>query len=209
MIEIKNKFLKERIYNILRKNDEEPLNENELKKIKQIKLDSKTFLDEEIQYSLDDFLYLSEIQKLVLDQFDVDDKLIKIINSFKQLNNIEFSHCTFSNINGINNKIEALTIAYCKLINFEIVNEKDTVTDFAIYGFEEEIIDLNKILQYKNIQNLSIFNVNIKNSNKFKDFTNLKMLNIDGSNIDCDNLSDLLRNDIKVSHEKQFFLASE
>lgn len=209
MIEIKNKFLKERIYNILRKNDEEPLNENELKKIKQIKLDSKTFLDEEIQYSLDDFLYLSEIQKLVLDQFDVDDKLIKIINSFKQLKNIEFSHCTFSNINGINNKIEALTIAYCKLINFEIINEKDTVTDFAIYGFEEEIIDLNKILQYKNIQNLSIFNVNIKNSNKFKDFTNLKMLNIDGSNIDCDNLSDLLRNDIKVSHENQFFLASE
>ena len=177
-----------------------------IKKIKQIKLEAKTFLDEEIQYYLDDFLYLSEIQKIVLDRFNVDDKLIEIINSLKNLENIEFSHCTFNSMERIKNKIKVLTITYCKNINFNIIISKDTVTELRIYEFDKNVLSIEFILEYVNIQKLSIFNATIKNSNKLKNFANLKALNIDGSNLDIDNLSDLLRSGIKVSHKKYYFL---
>ena len=106
----------------------------------------------------------------------------------------------------IKNKIKVLTIAYCKNINFNIIISKDTVTELRIYEFDKNVLSIEFILEYVNIQKLSIFNATIKNSNKLKNFANLKALNIDGSNLDIDNLSDLLRSGIKVSHKKYYFL---
>lgn len=205
MVKIKNSFLKERIYNALRKNEDEELTINELQQIKYLKLDGKTFSNEDITYYLTDFAHLNNIQKIIFDQFFINDNLIEIINFLKSLNDVEFSHCVFQNITKIETQIKKLTFSYCEEINFNIISQSEKVESLDIYSFKENIIDLNKLLKYSNIKNLSLFNTNIINSSCLKDFINLESLNLNGSIIDCENVQNLLKNNVKFSHNKYFY----
>ena len=69
-----------------------------------------------------------------------------------------------------------------------------------------ENVNVNELILFKKLKEVSINNSNITNAIYFKEFELLKNLIIDGSKIDCENLESIIRNDIEFSHEEKFYL---
>lgn len=199
---IENNKLKEKIYNILDKKYNEDLSLNDLQNIKDITLHKKNIDGSENQYTLTDFYNLKCIESLTLNDFVIDDNMIDIINSLLNLKEIVFNFCEWKNTKLINLELQHLVITNSK-INYLLLANNSYLKKITLIGINE--INLKDLINMKYIESINIHDSNIRNCYEFKNFLNLKKLNLDGSKLDSEKILEELKPNINISFNKMYF----
>lgn len=199
---IENNKLKEKIYNILHKKYNEDLSLNDLQNIKDITLHKKNIDGSENQYTLTDFYNLKCIESLTLNDFVIDDNMIDIINSLLNLKEIVFNFCEWKNTKLINLELQHLVITNSE-INYLLLANNSYLKKITLIGINE--INLKDLINMKYIELINIHDSNIRNCYEFKNFLNLKKLNLDGSKLDSEKILEELKPNINISFNKMYF----
>lgn len=174
------------------------------KNIKELTLNFKNFIGEEIQYDITYFENLDKLQTITLNGFIIDDNIIEKLNYLKKLKTIIFNHCKFNNRIKLENDIENVIITYSNIENLNIFKNIDKIKSIELIEIGE--VNVNNFIEMENLIKLEIYNSKIKNSIKINDFSNLKTLKLDGSLVDEQNFSNLLNENITFSYKEKFFL---
>ena len=201
-LKIKNQELKFKIYNILKKNENEDLEEEDLKKVKRISVNKENMDSEDILFEEKDFEVLKYVETLTLNMFDINDELVKQIANMKNLNFLIFNHCKVSTQLSMDNPLKNVVITYSKNLNLNIFSEKLSLKMLKL--IEVENINIYDLKKYKNLEYIYLFNSKIENFELLEEFEKLKEVGLDGSNISekvCDNLKS--RN-IKVHYQDEY-----
>ena len=176
----------------------------ENKDVEELTLNSKNALGEVIQYDTTYFKNLERLETITLNGFEVNNEIIEKINYLNKLKIIIFNHCKFICNDKLKNNIENIIITYSNIANSSIFEKPEKLKTMELIGIDE--VDINNLIEMKNLEEISIYNSKIKNSKKISNFANLKVLKLDGSFIDESNFSDLIDDKIEFSYNKKFYL---
>lgn len=197
-----NPLIKEKIYNALNKKENETISIEELKNIKKITLNNKNLDGTLNEYTTNDFLNLNNIENLILNDFIIDDDMINKINCLSNLTTITFNFCKWNTNKSIDSKIKKMIITSSEL-NYEILTNYNFLENIIIDYVGE--VDMKRLSNIKNIEEMHIHNSKVKNSNFLKTFKNLRILNLDGSQLDNEKVLEELKNSIEISFDKMYF----
>lgn len=174
----------------------------ENKNIKKLTLNSKNSIGEQIKYDMSYFKELENLETIALNGFYIDDEMIEKLNCLKNLKLIIFNHCKFICCNKLINNIENVIITYSDPVNCNIFKEKEYLKEIKLIGIDE--VDINDLIQLKNLEEIFIYNSKIKNSQKINEFYYLKRLGLDGSLVDIKNFYNIIRKDIEFSYNENY-----
>lgn len=149
-----------------------------------------------------DFEQLKELETCTLNQFEVNDEIIKKLNEIKTLKMLIFNHCVFKNEEKLEGDIENLIITYSKKIKFENIKNPKKIKYLMLNKIES--IDINELKIFENLEEISIFECEIKNFSEINNFKNLKELKLDGSQIDNKEKLQELQNRINIQYNETY-----
>lgn len=170
---------------------------------KSITLNQLNIIGEKIDIDIERLEEDIEIEDIVIKNFDVDNKLIGILNSMKKLKKAWFINCKFindiklkninslklENCNKINvqlleNSIKHLYIIECKEIDIEKIKHLDLIT----LGLEkEDVKNLKMIEQFENLENLYLQEIDLNDNINYLKLNKLKRVNFNGSKVEDKN----------------------
>ena len=150
-----------------------------------------------IQY---DFEQFKEVESCTLNRFEINDDIINKLEQMKNLKTIIFSHCVFTNEKKLKNNIESLMIIYGKNVKFETIECSKTIKRLMITKFEN--LDMDELIRFENLEELCLYECEIKNFSNIKIFKYLQSLKLDGSQIDQKEVIDEISSKIKVQYNK-------
>lgn len=197
-----NPLIKEKIYNSLNKKANETISIEEMENVKKIILNKKNIDGSLNEYTINDFSFLYSIENLVLNDFIIDDNMINIINSLSYLTTITFNFCKWNTNKSINLKLKSLIISSSQL-NYKILTDYEYLKKLILDYVGQ--VDVKCLSNIKNIEEIHIHNSKINNSSFFTNFNNLKVLNLDGSQLDSEKILEELNPNINISFNKMFF----
>ena len=201
---INSKDIKKYIYLKLGKKETEEITEEDLNKITFLNLKCKNFKDEINEYDFNDLKYFKNLTELTLNGFEITDDIILNINSIENLEILVINHSSFVTNKEVLNNIKTLVLTYTKINDMKNLKMYESLENIKIISCEN--VDINRLIHFNKLKEISIHNSNILNTAELKSFDMLEILNIDGSKIDCDNLESILNGDIEFSHEEEFYL---
>lgn len=198
---IKNEELKFKIYNILKKEDDEEITEDELKSITAISINKKDYDAQDIVFEENDFQVLKYVERLTLNLFEINDELVKQIALLENLNTLILNHCTFQTKMQFTNSFKNLMISYPKNLDLEIFTNS-----FALEMFQlvEAKVDLQVLKKYENLQYLYLYNSQIEKLESLLEFQNLKEVGLDGSNISEEVLKQIKNKNIMLHYADEY-----
>ncbi|MCI8384285.1 MAG: hypothetical protein HFJ33_05440 [Clostridia bacterium] len=199
-MKIINNELKFKIYNVLKKNHEEDIIEEELKKVKSISINQNNDCLTKIEAK--DLEYLKYVESLSLNLFEITDELIQQINSFENITHLSLNHCIMRTDNKIMNHLNSIIVTYTQ--NFKLNLLEDTLFPKMIQLINLEKIDLKDLRAYKNLKYIYIYNTQIENPEFLNSFEQLKEVYLDGSNISEEILEQLRNKNIKAHYKEEY-----
>ncbi len=199
-MKIINNELKFKIYNVLKKNHEEDIIEEELKKVKSISINQNNDCLTKIEAK--DLEYLKYVESLSLNLFEITDELIQQINSFENITHLSLNHCIMRTDNKIMNHLNSIIVTYTQ--NFKLNLLEDTLFPKMIQLINLEKIDLKDLRAYKNLKYIYIYNTPIENPEILNSFEQLKEVYLDGSNISEEILEQLRNKNIKAHYKEEY-----
>lgn len=143
-----------------------------------------------------------EIETCTLNQFEINDEIIKKLNEMKTLKMLIFNHCVFQNEKKLEGNIENLIITYSPKIKFENIKSPEKIKNLMLTKIEN--IDINELKIFKNLEEISIFECGIKNFTAIDNFKYLKELKLDGSQIDNKEKLQELQNRINFQYNETY-----
>lgn len=199
-MKIINDELKFKIYNALKKNHEEEIIEEELKKIKSISINQNNNYLTKIEAK--DLKYLKYVESLSLNLFEITDEFIQQINSFENITHLSLNHCIMRTDNKIINHLNSIIVTYTQ--NFKLNLLEDTLFLEMIQLINLEKIDLKDLSAYKNLKYIYIYNTQIENPEFLNSFKQLKEVYLDGSTISEEILEQLRDKNIKAHYKEEY-----
>ncbi len=199
-MKIINDELKFKIYNALKKNHEEEIIEEELKKVKSISINQNNLNGTRIEAK--DFEYLKYVESLSLNLFEITDEFIQQINSFENITHLSLNHCIMKTDNKIINHLNSIIVTYTQ--NFKLNMIEDTLSPKIIRLINLEKIDLKDLIAYKNLKYIYIYNTQIEKPEFLNSFEQLKEVYLDGSTISEEILEQLREKNIKVHYKEEY-----
>lgn len=201
-MKIINDELKFKIYNALKKNHEEEIIEEELKKVKSISINQNNEYLNGTRIEAKDFEYLKYVESLSLNLFEITDEFIQQINLFENITHLSLNHCIMKTDNKIINHLNSIIVTYTQ--NFKLNLLGDTLSPEMIQLINLETIDLKDLRAYKNLKYIYIYNTQIENLEFLNSFEQLKEVYLDGSNISKEILEQLRNKNIKVHYKEEY-----
>ncbi len=199
-MKIINDELKFKIYNALKKNHEEEIIEEELKKVKSISINQNNLNGTRIEAK--DFEYLKYVESLSLNLFEITDEFIQQINSFENITHLSLNHCIMKTDNKIINHLNSIIVTYTQ--NFKLNMIEDTLSPKIIRLINLEKINLKDLIAYKNLKYIYIYNTQIEKPEFLNSFEQLKEVYLDGSTISEEILEQLREKNIKVHYKEEY-----
>ena len=147
-----------------------------------------------------------DINNLTIDNKKIGINEIDTINSLNNLDEISFNFCEINAEEiSLPNTLKYLTFSFCN-VDFKCNNNLNELEELEIIEDEEDkvIIDINDLLQFKNLKVLRIYNCNIKNSTNINKFERLEKIYLDGSLVDTEDFSDILNKNIKLFYKRNY-----
>lgn len=203
-MDINSRDIKRYVYLKLGKREEDEITEEDLNKITFLNLNYTNFKGEINEYDFNDLKYFKNLKELTLNGFEISDEMIENINSISSLEILVINHCSFSTNKELINNIKTLVLTYTKINDLKNFQMCGTLESVKLISCED--VDIKRLSPLNKLKEISIHNSNILNVTELKNFDVLEILNIDGSKVDSDDLESILNNDIKFSHEDEFYL---
>lgn len=201
-MKIINDELKFKIYNALKKNHEEEIIEEELKKVKSISINQNNEYLNGTRIEAKDFEYLKYVESLSLNLFEITDEFIQQINSFENITHLSLNHCIMKTDNKIISHLNSIIVTYTQ--NFKLNLLEDTLSPEMIQLINLERIDLKDFISYKNLKYIYIYNTQIEKPEFLNSFEQLKEVYLDGSTISEEILEQLRDKNIKVHYKEEY-----
>lgn len=201
-MKIANEELKFKVYNALKKDYEEDISEEELKKVKSISINQNNEFLDGTKINAKDFEILKYVESLTLNLFELTDEFIKQINSFENLSYLVLNHCNIETKNRISNHLKNIIVTYTR--NFKLSMFEDKLSPKMIQLVNLENIDIKDLITYKNLEYIYIYNIQLENLEELKKFEKLKQVCLDGSTYSEEVLNDLKEKNIKVHYKKEY-----
>lgn len=196
-MKFQNKMLNKAIYKKINKSED--LNDDDIKRIKDITLNTYSLSNEDIYINLKELKELKYLESCTLDEFIIDDEIINILNSLQMLKTLILNHCKFKTKTKLKSSLKLLIITYCEDVNLYIFENRNIET---LYLIENGKIDIKEINYFKNIKSLSICNMRIINFEEILEFKNLNKLKLDGSHIDNIDILKSIDSKIDIEYKK-------
>ena len=182
-------------------NDGREPDEIELENINDIFLTNLNSKGEKIGTDISEISKLKKLKNLDLKGFELSDDIASIISSFKELEGLRLYSCESKDTIAMDlSKLKILLLDNCKTVNLTDIQLPERV--LVING---GVVDLSKFINSSKIKNLEIKSSEIMYSELLKNMGNLKVLNVDGSTLDNEEiLEDLKNKNISVSYEYEY-----
>lgn len=200
---IQNQELKFKIYNRLKKNYQEEITEEELKKIETISIDGK---DQDLQnwlFDPKDLSVLKYVKNLTLNLFEIQDAFIEQIGKMKELEVLTFNHCSFTTKKFIKNPLKKVIVTYPKGWNGNLFANGLSIKMIELIQVEN--VDIAWLTKYKNLKYLYLYNCQMNHFELLKELKNLKEIKLDGSNRIEEVCRALETKGISLSYENEYF----
>lgn len=178
--------------------DKDEISEQDLNNIEHLTLNKYKLNGKESDINLSELYFFKNLRTLTLINFSINKDFIKIINEVKFLWAIQFSSCGFEDVVPINQSVSQLIFDYCKNFKCELINNNKII---KIIGSEVDLKQLNKI---DNTKELYLQDCKIKNTEEILKYNRLELLNLDGSNVENDNILDKLDKRIRVYFKDEY-----
>lgn len=178
--------------------DKDEISEQDLNNIEHLTLNKYKLSGKESDINLSELYLFKNLRTLTLINFSINKDFIKIINELKFLWAIQFSSCGFEEVVPINQSVSQLIFDYCKNFKCELINNNKII---KIIGSEIDLKQLNKI---DNTKELYLQDCKIKNTEEILKYNKLELLNLDGSNVENDNILDKLDKRIRVYFKDEY-----
>lgn len=179
--------------------EREEFSEKEISEIKEIFLDSESFVDTD----LNDLVYFTNVEKIVLKDLFVNRTLLNNICNINVLKEVSFYNCNIGDIEMLSKtKIVSLVIDNCIYENLFLINSMTNLKE--LYLDNNDLIDLKELTIIKRLEKLSLNNAQVINDDYFIYMNEIEYLAISDSGID--DISILLSMDklkVLVLDEKQ------
>lgn len=201
---IKSKDIKRYVYLKLGKKETEEVNNEELNKITFLNLNYKNFKDEINEYDFNDLKQFKNLKELTLNGFEITEEMISNINQIDNLEILVINHCSFVTNKELISNLRRLVLTYTKinnLTNFKKCSDLENI-EFIDCGD----VDINNLIELKMLKEILVYNSEISNALELRNFDKLRILKIDGSKLDYENLESVISSDIEFSHEERFYL---
>lgn len=201
---IKSKDIKKYVYLKLGKKETEEVNNEELNKITFLNLNYKNFKDEINEYDFNDLKQFKNLKELTLNGFEITEEMISNINQIDNLEILVINHCSFVTNKELISNLRRLVLTYTKinnLTNFKKCSDLENI-EFIDCGD----VDINNLIELKMLKEILVYNSEISNALELRNFDKLRILKIDGSKLDYENLESVISSDIEFSHEERFYL---
>ena len=147
-----------------------------------------------------------KLKSLALNHYDIDNRIINVINNLKTLETIAFNFCTVKANNvTIHNNFKHIILSYTD-IKFELFNCPKNLLELEILNDDEDDfeIDIKDLLKFEKLKVLRIYNSKVKNSVDINKFNDLKELFLDGSLVDAKNFCKTLNKKIKFNYKNEY-----
>lgn len=199
-VKIQSEDLKAAIYIELRDYKREcVITEEELGKINDLSLQQYNVHSEKKDIDLRELAMFRNLNSLLLSKFEIDDDIMKVLNSRSKLEAIQFSGCKFSNIIPFEIPLKYLILDRCENFLESTMGKAEMI---RIIGNRD--LDLQKVTEFMGIKKLYLQNCIIDNFECIKKFTDLTYLNLDGSKVDRLDIIEELRQHIKVDFREKY-----
>lgn len=198
---INNEELKFKIYNILKKDYDDEIEEEELKNVKTISINKKDQDLQDIVFKEKDFEVLKYVECLTLNLFEVNDELVKQIALLEDLKFLILKHCKFQTQIPITNQLKNLMIAYPENLDLSMFSEDLSLKMLQLVDVK---VDVQMLKKYENLEYIYLYNSEIKNFEMLEEFEKLKELRLDGSNILGEVCDRLKSKNIKVHYKDEY-----
>ena len=133
---------------------EDVFNENDLLNIEEIHLNSKNFADEYNFVDINELKYFKNLDVLKLSNLTVNEDVVNILNSLKNLNEISFVNCVFEKGFNLNeSSIEKLIINNCTINNDGFIYEMNYLKELNIIG---SYLNFKKLSKFYFLKSLNI-----------------------------------------------------
>lgn len=201
-MKIANEEMKFKIYNALKKDYEEEISEEELKKVRSISINQTNEFLEGEKVEEKDFEVLRNVESLTLNLFEITDELIQQINSFENLSYLVLNHCTIRAEKKIRNHLKNIIVTYTQ--NFKLSLFEHSLSAEMVQLVNLDKIDIKDLSAYKNLEYIYIYNTQLENLQYLENFEKLKKVYLDGSTISEQVLNYLKEKKIKVHYAKEY-----
>lgn len=172
--------------------------ESDFSNVEDLTLNKYKFNGKENDIDLSELRYFKNLKTLTLINFQIDKEIIKSINDNDFLWAIQFSSCKFKDIIPVKQEVDYLILDYCENINLELINNNKTV---KIIGSE---VDLKQLKQMDKIESLYLQDCKIKNTEEILKYKKLKLLNLDGSILENNDILKKLYKNIKIYYKDEY-----
>ena len=203
IVNLKSTDLINNIRNRLFLSDEKDITEEDIFKIKRLSLHRIGYGLKENYFDPNELKLFKNLENCEFSGINITDEIIDALGGLENLSDLEFDHCNIRTNKKLKNKIEKINILYSNLGLIDILESKKYLR-FLLFQEIPETVDLKKLEDYINLENIQICNSNIINATSLKNLKELKSLVLDGSSLDDESVLNELAN-IRVSKEENFF----
>lgn len=164
---------------------------------KRITLNQFNIIGKKINVDIKQFNGNTEIEHIIIKNFEIDDSFINILNSMKALRRIWFINCIFINQIQLQN-ITSLEIEHCKNVDIKNINHLDLIN---LRLENQSVKNLKEIENFKNIENLYLQEIDLNEKIDFDKLPKIKKVNFNGSKVENrEQLIDFFKDkDIEIS----------
>lgn len=176
------------------------LEEADLSKIEELNLSNREFSGKEKNINLSGIKRFVNLKKLSLQYFLINDDIIQILNSLESLQELQLVSCEFKGRDSLKiTTLNSLLLGYCKIDKYERIYSPKVL---RIIG--DSNIKINRINGKQNTRQMYLNESKIKGFSSIKDYTNLKVLNLDGSSVDEQRTLEQIEEKIEISYKEKY-----
>lgn len=182
------------------KTEKANLEEEDLFQVEELNLSNREFSGKEKDIKLNGIEQFVNLKRLSLQYFLIDDEIIRILNSLKSLQELQLVSCEFKGKEALKiSTLNRLLLYCCKIDKYESIYSPKML---RIIG--DSNIKINRINGKHNIEQMYLNESKIKGFYSIKDYTNLKVLNLDGSSVDDSKILEKIKERIEVSCKEKY-----
>ena len=171
-----SKELKEYLFLKLNKKEGEDLTEEDLDKVEEISLNSKTIDFQERRYDFKDFQKFKNLKFLILQNFKIRNYETNISNRIDSLCAVQMTNCKISSKSTLQGNLELISFRNCKNFSLRYISKLKSLKVLKVGNGKK--LNLKGISIFKNIEKLYFRNIKLTNSLELVNLPNLKYLNL-------------------------------
>lgn len=173
-----NKYLDEQIRYFFGKSFDE-MNEDEKMQVTSLTLAQNNFRGEKNDISILELRQFPNLQKCLLQEFDLTDTDIDVLKQIGTLKGIQFSNCNFASVNSSLTDLELVVLSSCENVPKHLLKGLKTLKYLRVVNqkyFDAEVLSSCSALERAYLQKTTILNLAT-----LKRLPSLKLINLDGS----------------------------